>query len=132
MAHARVVITEDDPDLLEALVREFRAQDFEVFTARNGVEGVSRVLQVRPNVIVLDLLMPEMNGHEMMRELTTHHHWIRNVPVLIMTNYAAGEEQSQEWMKKVPVAYMLKADAGLAAIVEAAKELLLRVEKEVY
>ncbi len=128
----KVVITEDDTDLLEALVREFRASEFDVFTAKNGAEGVARVLQVRPQLILLDLLMPHMNGHEMMQELLARHDWVRQIPVLIMTNYAAGGEGTQDWMKHVSAEYVLKANTGLAAIVRQAKELLQSVPQEVY
>lgn len=132
MAQPKVVIVEDDPDLLDALLRQFRGDGFDVFSARNGREGVSRVLQVRPDLIVLDLLMPEMNGHEMMKELTLHHAWIREVPVIIITNYAAGEMQDAEWTRHVPVSYMVKSETPLGAILAQAKRLLLQIEKEVY
>lgn len=132
MLRPKAVITEDDADLLEALVREFRASGFDVFTAKNGEEGMSRVLQVRPQLIVLDLLMPHMDGHEMMRELIARHSWVREIPVLITTNYVSGEDEPQEWMKQVPAEYVLKSDTGLAAIVEQAKKLLQPASKEVY
>lgn len=132
MLRPKAVITEDDADLLEALVREFRSQGFDVFTAKNGEEGMSRVLQVRPQLIVLDLLMPHMDGHEMMRQLIAHHGWVKEIPVLITTNYVSGEETIQEWMKQVPAEYVLKSDTGLAAIVEQAKKLLQPAPKEVY
>ena len=132
IANPKVVITEDDPDLLEALVREFRDSQFDVFTARNGVEGVSRVLQVRPQLIMLDLLMPEMNGHEMMQELISHHAWVKEIPILVTTNYSVSDGNAQDWMKQVRMAYVLKSDMGLAAIVEQAKKLLQPVSEEVY
>src|SRR5688572_15907108 len=128
--HPKVVITEDDPDLLEALVREFRSAALDVFTAKNGVEGVSRVLQVRPQLIVLDLLMPEMNGHEMMQELIAHHEWVKKIPVLVMTNYGADDGEPQAWLSQVPVTYLLKSNTGLAAVVEQAKKLLQPATQE--
>lgn len=128
----RVVIAEDDTDLLEALVREFRSSGFDVFTARNGMEGFSRVLQARPDLIVLDLLMPERNGHEMMQDLLARHEWVRKIPVLITTNYGAGDSPPQDWVRRMAVAHVLKADVGLAGIVEQAKKLLHLVSEEVY
>lgn len=132
LPHPKVVITEDDTDLLEALVRGFREAGFDVFAAKNGVEGVSRVSQARPQLIVLDLLMPQMNGHEMMQELITHHEWVKEVPVLVTTNYSATDSGSQAWMKEVQMAYVLKSDMGLAALVEQAKKLLQPNSQEVY
>lgn len=125
MPQPKIVIVEDDPDLLEALVREFRAEHFDVFSGRNGTEGVSRVLQVRPDVILLDLLMPEKNGHEMMKELIAHHAWVRKIPVVILTNYGTGDEPSETWPSEMSVSYMIKSETDLEVIVEAVKNLLL-------
>lgn len=124
MPHNQAVIVEDDPDLREALVREFRTAGFNVFPAHDGQEGVSRVLQVKPDIIVLDILMPLMNGHQMMRELLEHHAWVRALPVLIITNYGSGEEVAAEWMEKMKVSYIMKSETSLAEIVARAKSLL--------
>lgn len=128
----KVVIVEDDPDLLEALLRQFRTEGFDVFSARNGREGVSRVLQVRPDLIILDLLMPEMNGHEMMKELTLHHAWVHTVPAIVLTNYAADEMKGGDWVRAVPTAYLVKSETPLDEILAEAKQLLMKVQREVY
>jgi len=125
MVQPRIVIVEDDSDLLEALVREFRDKHFDVFSGRNGREGVSRVLQVRPDVILLDLLMPEKNGHEMMEELLEHHEWVRKTPLVILTNYGRGDEKLGTWPPGMSVSYMIKSETDLEAIVGAVKNLLL-------
>lgn len=132
VSHPKVVIAEDDSDLLEALVREFRAAGFDVFTARNGVEGVSRVAQVRPHLIVLDVVMPERNGHEMMENLLSAYDWVQKIPVLVTTNYGAGETPTPGWMNQVSVTHVLKANVRLQEIVEEAKKLLQPAPKEVY
>lgn len=120
----QAVIVEDDPDLREALVREFRAAGFSVFPAHDGQEGVSRVLQVKPDIIVLDILMPLVNGHQMMQELTAHHAWVRKLPVLIITNYGSGEELEAEWMGRMNVSCLMKSETSLEEIVAQAKSLL--------
>lgn len=132
MGKAKVVVVEDDPDLLEALVRQFRSDGFDVFSGRNGREGVSRVLQVRPDLIVLDLLMPEMNGHEMMRELLRNREWVREIPVVVLTNYAPIDQKVEGWLQRMSTAYVIKSEMGLDEIVGRAKELLLQVKNGVY
>lgn len=129
MTESRVVIVEDDPDLLEALVRQFREEGFNVFIAHNGREGVSRVVQVRPDVILLDLLMPEMDGHEMMQTLLAEHDWVREIPVLVMTNYGFGDKPIEDWAKKMRIEYMVKSEWRLQDIVEKVEHVLAASQK---
>lgn len=121
----QVVIIEDDPDLLAALVRQFRQAGFGVFSARDGHEGLSRVLQVRPDLIVLDLIMPHMHGQEMLAKLYAEHAWTRRIPVLVLTNY--------DWREGIlhgvaaaggAITYMVKSNYALMEIVERAKKLV--------
>lgn len=131
MKTPRVVVVEDDDDLREALVRQFRGEGWEVYTAHNGREGVSRVLQARPDLIVLDLLMPEMTGGEMMAELIQHHSWVAPLPVLVLTNYTLGDAPAEAWTKQANVTYMIKSDWALTEVVAKVKSLLRPVLEEV-
>ena len=66
----RVVLIDDDPDLrrLVKLTLEFTA-GWEVFTAADGVEGIAVVREVKPDVAIVDYMMPEMDGYEVSRRL---------------------------------------------------------------
>lgn len=124
MPSHKIVVVEDDPDLREALVRQFRAEQFDVFAAHNGRDGASRVLQVRPSLIVLDLLMPDVDGHEMMQELIKQHPWVRQVPVLVVTNYGFGDKPIEDWAEYMKLEYLIKSECSLEDIVDKAKSLL--------
>lgn len=124
MTAPRVVVVEDDTDLRDALVRQFRTEKWDVYIARNGREGVSRVLQVRPDLIVVDLLMPEMNGGEMMAELVQHHAWVRTIPILVLTNYGLGDKPAEAWTNMVALTYLIKSEWRLQDVVAKAKTLL--------
>jgi two-component system chemotaxis response regulator CheY len=71
-AHARrsqVLVVDDNPDILEALGEILDAEGFQSHRARNGHEALERAEAVTPDLVLLDLLMPVMDGWELMREL---------------------------------------------------------------
>jgi len=57
MAEAKILIVDDDPDIVEALKMTLEANHFQVFTAANGTEGLKQVKAVKPNLIILDVMM---------------------------------------------------------------------------
>lgn len=60
----RILLVDDEPDILEILSYNLSAEGYEVFTAKNGVEGVARAKKKQPHLIILDVMMPEMDGIE--------------------------------------------------------------------
>jgi two-component system alkaline phosphatase synthesis response regulator PhoP len=78
----RVLIVEDEQDLLEGLAHNFRFEGYEVLTAKNGVEGLKAALKQKPDVVILDIMLPEKDGFTVLKELRQRH---REIPVLVMT-----------------------------------------------
>jgi two-component system alkaline phosphatase synthesis response regulator PhoP len=64
-----ILIADDDPDILEAITTVLRTAPYQVATAKNGEQCVEMVRQRRPDVLILDLLMPKMDGFAVIREL---------------------------------------------------------------
>jgi len=65
MNKKKILIIDDEPDILEFLSYNFRKKDFNVFTANNGLEGLKNAEVQSPDIIISDILMPEMYGIEM-------------------------------------------------------------------
>ena len=65
----KILIVEDEEDMLRALVDELGHEGFETLEAKNGKEGLSIALKERPDLILLDILMPEMDGMAVMKHL---------------------------------------------------------------
>ncbi|MCW3105401.1 MAG: DNA-binding response regulator MtrA [Bacteroidetes bacterium] len=65
----KILIIDDEPDILEFLSYNFRKNKFNVSIANNGSEGLAKIRAEKPEVIISDILMPEMDGIEMCREL---------------------------------------------------------------
>src|SRR5215467_24472 len=78
-----VLVVDDDPDLIEILQIMLRTSGYEVRCARNGKEAIEAVTQKAPAVILLDMLMPVMDGSECARVLRAR--FGRTVPIVVMT-----------------------------------------------
>ncbi|MGH9009336.1 MAG: response regulator [Acidimicrobiia bacterium] len=81
---APVLVVEDDADTREMLQRMLEREGFSVTQAADGRAGLERVAEARPSLILLDLLMPQMNGFEFLAELQTRPEW-RSIPVVVVT-----------------------------------------------
>jgi CheY-like chemotaxis protein len=81
---APVLVVEDDADTREMLQRMLEREGFTVTEAADGRAGLDRVAEKRPSLILLDLLMPQMNGFEFLAELQTRPEW-RSIPVVVVT-----------------------------------------------
>ncbi len=78
----RVLIVEDEESMLEGLAHNFRFEGYEVLTAKTGTEGLKLALKQKPDVILLDIMLPEKDGFTVLKELRQRH---RDIPVLVMT-----------------------------------------------
>jgi DNA-binding response OmpR family regulator len=83
----KILVVDDDPDILDALTMILESQGYQVITARDGVEGLANLKAETPNLMILDLLMPKMDGFAVLKELQDPR-WskYRNIPILILTS----------------------------------------------
>ncbi len=83
----KILVVDDDPDILDALTMILESQDYIVVTAKNGVEGLAGLKAEMPDLMILDLLMPKMDGFRVLKELQDPR-WskYRSIPILILTS----------------------------------------------
>ena len=83
----KILVVDDDPDILDALSMILESQGYQVVTARDGAEGLSKLKAEKPDLLVLDLLMPKMDGFAVCKELQDPR-WTkyRGIPILILTS----------------------------------------------
>ena len=83
----KILIVDDDPDILDALTIVLKAQGYQVSTARDGIEGLASLKAEKPGLLILDLLMPKMDGFALCKELQGHR-WskLKGMPILILTS----------------------------------------------
>ena len=83
----KILIVDDDPDILDALTIILEARGYEVVMAKDGVEGLANLKAEKPDLMILDLLMPKMDGFAVCKELQDPR-WseYRDIPILILTS----------------------------------------------
>ena len=88
----KILLVDDEPDILEIVSYNLSAEGYEVFTAKNGVEAVSKAKKKHPHLIILDVMMPEMDGIEAC-EIIRSTPGLQNTIITFLT--ARGEDYSQ-------------------------------------
>ena len=83
----KILIVDDDPDILAAIGAVLEARNYEVATARDGEEGLARLNEEKPDLMILDLLMPRKDGFAVCKELKDPR-WSKysDMPILILTS----------------------------------------------
>jgi len=83
----KILVIDDDPDILDALAMILQSQGYQVVTARDGVEGLANLKAEKPDLMILDLLMPKMDGFAVCKELQDPR-WskYKDIPILILTS----------------------------------------------
>ncbi len=84
---AKILVVDDDPDILDAVTMILESQGYKVVTARNGVEGLAALKAEEPDLMILDLLMPKMDGFGVCKELQKPS-WSKHkgTPILVLTS----------------------------------------------
>jgi len=92
---ARILVVDDDPDIIKATTRVLEARGYRVIAALNGQECLEKMREKRPDLIILDLLMPKLDGFGVCRELRENVEYAdyADIPILIAT--AVREEASR-------------------------------------
>jgi DNA-binding response OmpR family regulator len=120
-----ILIVEDEPALLKAYVEQFTEEGFSVLQAQNGQEGYGKALKGKPDILLLDILMPVMDGLTMMQNLRENEAWDKSIPIVFLTNLSANEERIMKIItENKPAYYFSKSSLTLRAIVETVREKL--------
>ncbi len=118
----KIAIIEDDITINQMYRMKFEADGFEVQVADNGKTGVELAEKFRPDIILLDLQMPEMTGDEALTEIRSHD-WGKKMPVIILTNL--GEEESPKHLRSLGIhSYIVKANLTPKEVVMRVKDAL--------
>jgi len=118
----KIAIIEDDPVISQMYRFKFEAAGFEVQLTNNGKRGVEMVKVFSPDLILLDLQMPEMDGTEALT-LIRKEDWGKRIPVIILTN--TGEEESPKKLRELGIhSYIVKANLTPNQVLEKVKAAL--------
>lgn len=117
----KILLIEDDSVILEMYRDKFTLAKFEVQTATDGQEGLEKMKNFMPDIVLLDLIMPKVTGFEVLKVIKDDQ-VLNKIPVLVLTNiYADAEDLVKNWGVKY---FLLKANNTPEDIVEKVKDIL--------
>jgi len=119
----KLLIIEDDKSLLRALLDKFKLEGFDVLIANNGEAGLSMALKKKPDLIILDILMPKMDGLTVLEKLREDK-WGVKVPIMLLTNVVPDNETIAKITEYKPAFYLVKSDWSIDEIVQKMKDCL--------
>ncbi len=108
MTGKKILVVDDDPDILDAMSMILDAQGYEVVFARDGMECLDKLIAEKPDLMILDLLMPKMDGFAVYKELQSPR-WFefRDMPILILSSV---REEASRRRYELETGQELKAD----------------------
>lgn len=118
----KIAIVEDDLAIAQMYRLKFEAEGYKVEIAENGRLGLMLCEQMKPDLVLLDLMMPEMNGDEMLEKMRATD-WGKGIKVIILTN--VGEQEAPDKLRTLNVeTYIVKAEMTPKQVAEIAKKTL--------
>jgi len=119
----KIIVIEDDPLLLKALNIELLSNDFEVLSAKDGEAGLQLIRKEKPDLVLLDLVLPKMHGFEVLKSLKNDKN-TEEIPVIILSNLG----QFSDVKKGLDIGakdYYVKASTDLSELSEKIKKLFV-------
>jgi len=117
---SKIVIVEDDLAIAQMYRLKFEAEGYKVEIAENGRLGLELCEQLEPDIVLLDLMMPEMNGDEMLEKMRGTN-WGKDIKVIVLTN--VGEQEAPDSFKSLQVrGYIVKAEMTPSQVSEMVKK----------
>jgi DNA-binding response OmpR family regulator len=118
-----ILVVEDEVSLRGALCDKFTREGFTVFGAKDGEAGLELAVREQPHIILLDMMMPKMDGITMLLQLRAQGEWGKRVPVLLLTNVSSDDKRiPKDMMDTGSVSYLVKSDWPISKLVEKVRE----------
>ena len=118
----KIAIVEDDQAIAQMYRIKFEAEGFIVETAENGRVGLELLENMKPDIVLLDIMMPEMNGDALLEKLRLTE-WGKDMKIIILTNM--GEQEAPHRLKELGVkAFIVKAEMTPRQVAELVKQQL--------
>ncbi len=118
----KILIVEDDPLMLRMYQKIFIFEKFDVEVATNGEEALEKIRSSRPTLILLDIMMPKLNGIQVLDKLKSDPD-TKSIPVVILTNLAS-EKDAENAMLKGAVKYIIKSQHEPKSVSNMVKEII--------
>lgn len=121
---ATILIAEDDPSLRKVLGRKIETAGYKLLEAADGEQAIELALKEKPDLVLLDELMPKFTGTAVIKRIRQDQEWGAQVPVFILTNVDEGTNTYQQ-VKDLADKYFIKSNTPLNNLMEEIKQTLL-------
>ncbi len=118
----KILFIEDEPSLQKTLGDILRGNGYEVINALNGEIGLRLAQSEKPDIILLDIILPKMNGLEVL-EILKNNKETKNIPVIVLTNLESMEDINKA-IELGAVAYLVKAEYSMEEVIDKIKKAL--------
>ncbi|MDO9231330.1 MAG: response regulator [bacterium] len=122
MANKKILIIEDEETLQKALAQYLEEENFEVFGAMDGEKGIAMVKKEKPDLVLLDIILPKKDGFQVLEEIKQNED-TKNIPVILLTNLESIDD-IQKAFDKGATTYLVKSEYKLEDIVKKINETL--------
>lgn len=119
---AKILVVEDDINLQKTLLDYLKRENFETLGASNGEDGIILAKKEKPDLILLDIVLPRKNGYEVIKELKSDDNASR-IPIVLLTNLGSSNDVEKA-LNLGATTYLVKADYKLEEIIAKIKEIL--------
>jgi CheY-like chemotaxis protein len=119
---SKILIVEDDPLMSRMYQKIFAFEGYEVEAAADGAEGIEKIRASKPSLVLLDIMMPEMNGLQVLDKLKADPE-TQKIPVIMLTNLA-GQQDAENALAKGAVKYIIKSEYEPKQVADMVKEIL--------
>lgn len=120
---AKVLLVEDDPLMVRMYQRKLTNDGYEVDVAVNGEEGLVKIRSFRPDLVLLDIMMPKLDGLQVLERVKADP-TIAAIPVVVLTNLGGSQEDIERGLELGAVAYLVKSAYRPDEVVTKVKEVL--------
>jgi CheY-like chemotaxis protein len=119
---AKILVVEDDPLMSRMYQKIFTFEGYEVEMAGDGEEGIEKVRSTKPTLVLMDIMMPKMNGLQALEKLKADPE-TKAIPVIMLTNLA-GQQDAETALSKGAIKYIIKSEFEPKQVVNMVKEIL--------
>lgn len=120
----KILVVEDEAPMREAIVQKLHQAGFWTIEAKTGKEGFDMATTEQPDLILLDIILPVMDGMEVLKKIRGTPGWGKKIPIIMLTNLSADNEIMKGVFKNEPSYYLVKAEWRLEDVVQKVKETL--------
>jgi DNA-binding response OmpR family regulator len=118
----KILVVEDDPMINSMYKTKFKVAGFEVFTADNGVTGLELVKKEKPDIVMLDVMLPQLDGFSVLEQIKKDE-TTKDIPVIMLTNLGTDEDKAKG-ARMGALDYLVKASLTPGQISEKIKQIL--------